>query len=132
MEGSYYAVRVSDGKLLWSREDPGRNAAIHASAAVIGDAVVFASRSNSVFRVDATTGDTVWTFATRGDVDSSPVINVGHVIFGASDGNIYRVRLSDGAEVWRYTAGSRFTASPAVGGRRLVIGAEDGAVYCFG
>lgn len=132
MDGRYWGVRLSDAKILWAREEDSRTSAIYASAAVMGDAAVFASRSDDVFCVDLASGRTKWTFATRSDVNSSPVINHGHVIFGSSDGNIYRVRLSDGQKVWSFNAGAPISASPAIGQRRLVIGAEDGAVYCFG
>ncbi len=99
LEGKYYAVRLSDAAIVWQHEEPSRTSGIYASAAVMGDAVVFASRSNNVFRVDRATGNVAWTFATRSDVDSSPVINGSHVIFGSSDGNVYRVdhqRLTGG------------------------------------
>jgi len=132
LEGRYYAVRLSDAAILWRHEEQSRSAAIYAAAAVMGDAVVFASRSNNVFRVSRETGAVEWTFPTRGDVNSSPVINGGHVIFGSGDGNIYRVRLSDGRQVWSFSVGAAMSASPAIGRRRLVIGAEDGAVHCFG
>lgn len=132
LEGKYYAVRLSDAAVLWQHEEPSRTSGIYASAAVIGDAVVFASRSNNVFRVDRASGEVEWTFSTRSDIDSSPVINGDHVFFGSSDGNIYRIALSNGRQVWSFHAGAAISASPAVGQRRLVIGAADGAVYCFG
>ncbi len=132
MDGRYWGVRLSDAKMLWEREEPSRSAAIFASAAVIGDALIFASRSDDVFRADRDTGAVEWTFATRSDVNSSPVINGDHVIFGSSDGNIYRVRLADGRKAWSFDLGSPVSASPAVGQRRLVIGTDGGTVYCFG
>jgi outer membrane protein assembly factor BamB len=132
MDGAYYSVRLSDARVMWQREETRTGAAIFASAAVIGDAVIFPSRSNAVFRVHRKTGREVWSFSTRGDVNSSPVINGQHVFFGSGDGNLYRVRLADGVKDWQFSAGAGISASPAIGQRRLVIGAEDGAVYCFG
>jgi len=132
LEGKYYAVRLSDAAVLWQHEEQTRTSGIYASAAVMGDAVIFASRSNNVFRVNRGTGNVEWSFATRSDVDSSPVINGSHVLFGSSDGNIYRIALSNGQQVWSFNAGAAISASPAVGQRRLVVGAADGAVYCFG
>ncbi|MGC9320249.1 MAG: PQQ-binding-like beta-propeller repeat protein, partial [Armatimonadota bacterium] len=128
----YWGVRVSDAEILWERQEDSASSALYAAPAVIGDAVVFGSRSNDVFRVHRATGKVQWTFATRSDVNSSPVINRDHVLFGSSDGNVYRVRLSDGKKVWSYDTGGPISASPAVGQRRLVIGNESGVVYCFG
>jgi len=132
MDGTYYSVRLSDAKIMWQRQEARQGAAIFASAAVVEDAVIFASRSNAVFRVNRDTGKEIWSFRTRGDVNSSPVVNGGDVFFGSADGNLYRVRLADGVKTWQFSAGAGISASPAIGQRRLVIGAEDGAVYCFG
>ena len=125
-------MRLSDAAILWQHREAGSSAAIYASAAVMGDAVVFASRSNHVFRVSRTTGAVQWTFSTRGDVNSSPVINGSDVLVGSEDGNLCRLRLADGARLWSFSTGAPANASPAIGQRRLVIGAGDGAVYCFG
>ncbi len=51
MGGQYFAIRSRDAEVLWTverKDDPGS----YASAAVRGDAVVFASRSGEVFRLN--------------------------------------------------------------------------------
>lgn len=132
MDGRYWGVRLADAQILWEKAEPSRTGAIYAAPAVIGDAVIFASRSDTVFRANRATGEIEWTTHTRSDVNSSPVINGNHVIFGSSDGNIYRVGLSNGQKAWSFNASSPISASPAVGQRRLVIGTEGGTIYCFG
>ncbi len=132
MDGRYFAVRLADAQILWEKAQSARSAEIYAAPAVMGDAVIFASRSDTVFRVNRLTGAIEWVMHTRGDVNSSPVINGEHVIFGSSDGNIYRVGLSNGVQAWSYNTGSAISASPAIGQRRLVIGTEGGTIYCFG
>ena len=84
--------------------------------------------------IDRQTGENVWVFQTRAQVNSSPVVVGDRVLFGSNDGNIYGLALQTGEERWRFRAGSDVTASPAVGSGRLVIGAEgrNGALYCFG
>ena len=80
------------------------------------------------------TGAKVWVFATKGHVDSSPVIAADRVYVGSNDGNIYGIGLDDGTEKWKFNAGRPITASPAVGEGCLVIGSESntGTIYCFG
>jgi eukaryotic-like serine/threonine-protein kinase len=79
------------------------------------------------------TGESVWAFATRGKVDSSPVITADDkVVFGSEDGRLYIVSLKDGKELWNFEIGQPVTSSPAVAGGKVVIGCEDGSVYCFG
>jgi eukaryotic-like serine/threonine-protein kinase len=77
-------------------------------------------------------GKVLWTFATRGKVDSSPAVCGNRVVVGSDDGRLYMVDLGDGSEIWRYEIGESLTASPAVAGGRIVIGSEDGKVYAFG
>ena len=77
-------------------------------------------------------GEAIWTFGTRGKVDSSPVICDGKVIVGSEDGRLYLLALADGKELWNYEIGQGLAASPAVADGKVVIGGEDGSVYCFG
>jgi len=119
---------------VWTYKDPKRDFPYHASAAVTDRVVVVGGRDKRVHCIDRKTGKGLWTFDTRGRVDSSPVIAGDRVFVGSQDGNLYGLRLSDGKEVFRYTDGRPFTASPAVGEGCLVIGSEssDGNLYCFG
>ena len=74
----------------------------------------------------------VWTFATRGQVDSSPVVCGDKVLVGSNDGRLYMVSLKTGKRLWDYETDDAITASPAVAGGQVIIGSEDGTVYCFG
>ena len=131
MSGTYRSVRCKDGRVVWEFEDKGAGSC-YAGAAVAGDRVVFASRSRKVFCLDRKTGAELWSAATKGEVDSSPVIVGKAVYVGCADGELRRLRLSDGKQTWKFSAGAAINASPAVARGRLVIGTEDGAVYCFG
>ena len=82
--------------------------------------------------VNRADGQRVWSFATRGRVDSSPVVCGDKVVVGSDDGRVYLVSLSDGKELWSYEIGQPVGSSPAVAEGKFVIGSEDGSVYCFG
>ncbi|HEY9170913.1 MAG TPA: PQQ-binding-like beta-propeller repeat protein, partial [Verrucomicrobiae bacterium] len=77
-------------------------------------------------------GKPVWAFATRGKVDSSPVVCGDKVVVGSNDGRLYIVSLDKGKELWSYEIGQPIESSPAVVDGRIVIGSDDGSVYCFG
>ena len=106
----------------------------HSSAAVTDKSVVVGGRDKLVHAIDRTTGEKLWTFATRARVDSSPAIVGNRVFIGSNDGNLYELSLADGKEVWKYNSGKPITAGPAIGEGVLVIGSEsrEGKVYCFG
>ena len=77
-------------------------------------------------------GKPVWTFQTRGKVESSPVVAGDRVIVGSDDGRLHVVSLTDGQERWNYELGQPVQSSPAVVDGHIVIGCDDGYVYCFG
>ena len=59
-------------------------------------------------------GQPVWSFATRGKVDSSPVVCGDKVVVGSDDGRLYVVSLDKGKELWSYEIGQPIESSPAV------------------
>jgi outer membrane protein assembly factor BamB len=77
-------------------------------------------------------GKPVWSFATRGKVDSSPVVCGNKVVVGSDDGRLDAVSLDKGKELWSYEIGQPVESSPAIARAKVVIGADDGNVYCFG
>jgi len=131
LSGVYLRMRLSDGHLLWQVREKEDGAACYAGAAIQGDTAIFASRSCRVFRVDARNGRPVWTYRTKGQVNSSPVISGSTVYVGSDEGNLYALDLASGRLKWRFAAGAEIKGSPAIGSSRLVIGSGDGAVYCF-
>jgi outer membrane protein assembly factor BamB len=115
------------GSVLWRYRD--RNFPYLSSAAVKGDRVVIGGNDKRVHCVNRTDGTKVWQFATRGKVDSSPVICGGVVVVGSMDGRLYGIGLEDGTERWVYEIGAPVSASVAASEGWIVVGAEDGTVY---
>jgi len=76
----------------------------------VGGAVYFGSSTDdSVHKIDAATGEVVWTFTTGGPVRLAPMVHEGKVYFGSDDGSAYCVDAESGEQVWRYdvTPGER-------------------------
>jgi eukaryotic-like serine/threonine-protein kinase len=130
------AIDWKQGTRIWAYSDPQSEYPFHSSAAVNDRYVVVGGQDKRVHCIDRQTGKRVWAFATKGKVDSSPVIAGDRVFVGSADRQIYGLKLEDGTEVFRHRdpEGGGFTASPAVGEGCLVIGAESnsGTIFCFG
>jgi outer membrane protein assembly factor BamB len=121
---------IASSKVVWEYKDS--DAPFFSSPAVGDKVVVFGGRDEKVHCLERDDGKVVWTFQTRGEVDSSPVICGDKVIVGSEDGRLYMIRLSDGTGVWSYEIGQPVTSSPAVTGGMVIIGCDDGYVYAFG
>ncbi|MBS0204007.1 MAG: PQQ-binding-like beta-propeller repeat protein [Planctomycetes bacterium] len=128
------AVDWKKKNVVWTYSADDSDHPFHSSAAVTDQLVVVGGGDKLVHAINRLTGQRAWTFATRGKVDSSPVIVGDRVFVGSKDGNLYSLGLVDGKERWKFSAGKPITAGPAVGEGVLVVGSEsrDGKVYCFG
>ena len=129
-ENEFLCVDLNKGEIAWRYKD--RGFPFMSSPAVTADRVVMGSRDKRLHCVAREDGKPLWTFPTRGKVESSPVIAKDKVVVGSDDGRLYIVALGDGHEVWNYEIGQPVDSSPAVASGRIVVGAADGSVYCFG
>ena len=130
--GTFFGINWREARVDWKYQDPRRAQPFRSSAAVTDELVVFGGRDKFVHAVDPQTGELLWTFPTRGRVDSSPVLVGDRLFVGSADGRLYALDKQTGEKRWEYDAGRDFVASPAVAAGRLVIGATDGTLYCFG
>ncbi len=129
---TFFGINWQKPQIDWSYQHGQRAMAFRSSAAVADGAVYVGGRNKLVHALDAKTGKEVWTFPTRGRVDSSPVIVGDRVFVGSADGRIYALDRKTGRDVWSYDGGGGFNASPAVADGRLVIGNDEGVLFCFG
>ncbi len=119
------------GEIVWHYEHESKHFPFYASAAVTDELVIVGGRDRFVHGLDRKTGKRRWIFASKGRIESSPVVAGKRVYVGSLDGNVYGLDLATGERVWQYTTGDGITASPAVVDGHLVIGSEDGFLYCF-
>lgn len=134
-DASGWAVRASDGKVLWStaglRDVAGWMGV--SAPAVDGDLVVFPFASGQLLGVDAATGTTRWSSSIAGrrpgraitairDLTGDPVITGGMVIAGSSAGRIAAFDRSTGAELWSARQGA---LSPVLAAGNAVFAVND-------
>ncbi len=90
-ESQFLAIDLKAGKKAWVFQD--RNFPYFSSPAVSAERVVFGGRDKLVHCVTRDTGAAVWSFPTRGKVDSSPVIAGSKVVVGSDDGHLFLLGL---------------------------------------
>jgi len=129
-DGEFLCVDLARTNIAWHFR--GQQLPFMSSAAVTGDRVVFGGQDKTAHCLNRADGKSLWSFPTRGKIDSSPVIAGDKVVFGSDDGRVYLLSLRDGRELWNYDTGQPVSSSPAVAANRIVIGCDDGNVYCFG
>jgi outer membrane protein assembly factor BamB len=132
MTNQFLAINWKKTQIEWTFEAAKRQQPFFASAALTDKLVIVGSRDKLVRALDRQDGKEVWSFATRGKVDSSPVVVGKRVFVGSLDGNLYVLDLAKGTELKKFGLGRGITASPAVAGNCLVIGTVDGDLHCLG
>lgn len=97
------------------------------------------SQDRDVRALDIETGDTVWKFELRGDVEANrvvygtPAISNDLVYVASYDGNLYALNVEDGGEAWETVVGdgAPIVGGPIVGGGLVLVGSSDGALYAY-
>jgi outer membrane protein assembly factor BamB len=78
-----------------------------------------------------TTNQTIWTYKTGVNVDSSPAVSGGVVYIGSMDFYVYALNATTGTLVWRYETGLCVDSSPTVAGGVVYVGSDDDYVYAL-
>jgi eukaryotic-like serine/threonine-protein kinase len=72
---------------------------------------------------------TQWTFATKGQVWSSPTLNNGILYIGSDDFNLYALYSTTGTMKWKFTTGGLIRCTPAVVNGTVYFASDDGNLY---
>jgi outer membrane protein assembly factor BamB len=126
-----YVLDRATGKQLASYQ---AGAEIESSPAIDDAGRIYVGCSDGVVRCLELKGSNlsvVWSFATGGDVYSSPALAGDRVVFGSHDGNVYCVSTA-GKLLWQYSLYSYVSASPLVTQDGVVlVGAKNGKLYAL-
>jgi len=128
-----YALRASDGALVWDRalergDTPPRN---EAAIPIVVDGVVYDGSAVGTYMhaLDAKTGRVLWTRQTKGEVKGAPVLVDRTLYFGDLHGYLWALDAKSGAVRGALRTGVRFNVGSAVAvGQSLVIGSIEGIV----
>ena len=132
--GEVLGIDLAAAAVQWrfAPADEGRPPVFYAAPALTATRVLAGARNGRLYALSRRTGEVVWQFAARGDIDGAPVVTGDWVLFGSRDGHLYRLRFSDGQKDWSYRIGSPVLTTPAVVTDWIVVGANDGSLYAFG
>jgi outer membrane protein assembly factor BamB len=101
VDGNFYSFNTSSGKLNWNPVKP--DAAITASPLVLGDHVLLASESGSVFAV-GNDGKVLWTQQIGGKIYTTPVTAGDLTIVAPLETTFFLAALdANGRQVWTFT-----------------------------
>jgi polyvinyl alcohol dehydrogenase (cytochrome) len=139
-EGLINRQTVSRLNVQWFFSTGSGTGAVSASPSVVDGVVYVGSWNGTMYALDASTGQPVWTFDIDdphpGDrngfpgIQSSAAVEDGIVYFGAADANVYALDAHTGALVWKTALGNPDTSvegahvwsSPAVFDGKVYVG----------
>ena len=81
--------------------------------------------------LDASTGNTVWTYKTGGNVWSTPAVANGRVYVGSNDFKVYALNVETGGLVWSFATGGGVFSSPVVVDNIVYVGSTDNNTYAL-
>ena len=125
--GAKYEVAIpSPTPVGWSIEIQGE---IVASPILKDDIVYFASRDNSIWALNAYTGEILWQYSTSGRIDCTPVVWNNYVYVLSFDGKLYCFKKyyssdEDCVPLWTYDTQSKSVSSPIIIEDEEIVGEE--------
>lgn len=93
---SVYALNAMNGSGVWTRYLFGERLSVWGS-------FVYVSHGTILDALNASTGDTVWSFRTDDWIRTTPALAEGVVCFGSDDGNVYALNAFTGRRIWNYS-----------------------------
>jgi len=126
---SVYALRASDGSLLWKRVLPNF---VQSSPAVTTDTVYIGEEDGYLVALDRSTGAIEWrTKIGRYIVLESPVYANGVVYAASQQGGFAALDAATGERLWSWRNKKVLGASPAVIDGTAYFASSDGYLYAF-
>jgi outer membrane protein assembly factor BamB len=123
-----YALRESDGRLVWKFQTGG---IVVASPTVLDGVLYVSSFDGSVYALNAKTGETIWRFYTGDKVLASPSLADGVLYIGSFDSYFYALEAGTGRLLWKFKAGDIIWSTAAVLNGKVYFGSVDKRLYCL-
>ncbi len=126
--GIVHAVRVADGKPLWTYRT---GSEIKSSPVVADGAVLVGSYDGSLYAFEPATGKVKWKVQTNGMVHATPAVQNGLAFIAGCDSMLRAIRIADGKEAYTIDSGAYTGASPLIDGTRAYFGTFNNEVLAF-
>ncbi len=130
---SVYALRVSDGTVLWHYKGNNTNGWPQSMTVVGG--VVYATTSISssegyVYALQGSIGALLWNYAAGSQVSDMTVDN-GLVYAGVNGGLLVALRANNGSVLWRYQSDGSNFGTPIVDNGSVYVGTDNSITYAL-
>jgi outer membrane protein assembly factor BamB len=96
---------------------------------IANNIIIFGARDNTVYGLNASTGELLWTYGTGSMVDSTPSV-LGEIAYiGSYDGKVHAINISSGERVWKSRVMAPIYAKPVLAGDMVIVGTWDKTLY---
>ena len=118
MEGKAYAIAAEDGATIWIADIPGGTAA---TAAVAGEAVVFAGLTGTVTALDVATGQVRWSFVSKKAITGAPCLVRDRLVVADHGGWVTCLDVASGKPMWQVRLPAPVVGTPSGIELRLTV-----------
>ena len=126
--GNLYAVDLKNGKAIWKAAKKNKVATV---LAAYNKLVYYGGRGNSLYAVDALTGEEKWVYRTEKPCPA-PVAANGVIYVACWDNTLLAIDAESGQERWKYKTPHRPISHPVVGNGVIYYLDEEGIMYALG
>jgi len=125
LDGNFFALQLSDGKVLWTK----KHAAGFSAGAAVDDGVIYVGDVDGKFYAfDAKDGSTKWSNEGAGKTYSANFYK-DRVLFGCEDGTLHCLTRADGKQVWKFQIEDQIRCSPTIVSARAFLVGCDGKLH---
>jgi outer membrane protein assembly factor BamB len=118
-------------KVLWS-SNVGAAEGFFFTPALAGNGIYAASRSGTVARLDAATGQPQWRVSLGKRISSGVGSDGGLVVVASDDGEVFALDAQSGVVRWRSRVSSEVLAQPKVSDGLVLVRSADSKIFAFG
>ncbi len=118
-------------KVLWS-SSVGAAEGFFFTPALVGDGIYAASRSGTVARLDAATGQPKWRVSVGKRISSGVGSDGGLAVVASDDGEVFALDAQSGVVRWRSRVSSEVLAQPKVSEGLVLVRSADSKIFAFG
>jgi outer membrane protein assembly factor BamB len=123
-ESRVYALRLKDGKPLWSTPATG----VQAPLGFDGSSVYAAAEDGTVLRLDAESGKSMWRRRLSGAVRAAPIATPEGIVVATTTDSVFLLETATGAIRARHATPGAIVGTPALSERRLFAATTSGRV----
>lgn len=126
--GNLYAVGLKNGQAIWKAAKKNK---VATALVAYNKSVYYGGRENSLYAVDALTGQEKWVYRTTKPC-LPPVVANGVIYVACMDNTLMAIDAESGQEKWKYKTPHPPYSHPVVGNGVIYYLDEEGVMYALG